>query len=93
MQKSEVKKVAKLAAIEIEAEEIDSLTEDMSNILALVNQMQTVDTKEIKPMSHPQDSTQRLREDLVMSANIREEVQKIAPLTENNLYLVPKVIE
>ncbi len=55
--------------------------------------MQAVNTEGIEPMSHSQDLTQRLREDVVTQTNQREAFQAIAPLTENGLYLVPKVIE
>lgn len=93
MQKHEVEKVAKLAAIKINMQDIDSLTQDMTNILALVDQMQSIDTQGIKPMYHPQDAIQRLREDTVISDKIRDEAQKISPQTEDGLYLVPRVIE
>lgn len=93
MQKDEVLKVAKLAALEIEEKDIESITQDMTNILALVDQMQEIDTQGVEPMSHPQDAVQRLRSDQVIASNVREDAQKIAPLTQDGLYLVPKVIE
>lgn len=93
MQKDEVLKVAKLAALEIEEKDIESITQDMTNILALVDQMQEIDTQGVEPMSHPQDAVQRLRSDQVLASNVREDAQKIAPLTQDGLYLVPKVIE
>jgi aspartyl-tRNA(Asn)/glutamyl-tRNA(Gln) amidotransferase subunit C len=55
--------------------------------------MQAVDTTGITPMSHSQDVTQRLREDVVTKTNQRELFQSIAPATQDGLYLVPKVIE
>jgi aspartyl-tRNA(Asn)/glutamyl-tRNA(Gln) amidotransferase subunit C len=44
-------------------------------------------------MSHSQDLSQRLREDVVTEANQREAFQAIAPQVEAGLFLVPKVIE
>ena len=44
-------------------------------------------------MSHPQEVTQRLREDVVTETDQRELFQSIAPQVEDGLYLVPKVIE
>ncbi len=55
--------------------------------------MNSVDTTEVTPMAHPLDVAQRLREDEVLETNQRERFQKVAPLTEDGLYLVPKVIE
>ncbi len=44
-------------------------------------------------MAHPLDAVQRLRADEVTESDQREQFQRIAPATENGLYLVPKVIE
>jgi aspartyl-tRNA(Asn)/glutamyl-tRNA(Gln) amidotransferase subunit C len=55
--------------------------------------MNEVDTSDVQPMAHPMDVAQRLRTDVILEENQRETFQKIAPKTENGLYLVPKVIE
>lgn len=89
----EVKKIAKLAALNVKEEELQSYATNLSNILDLVAQMNAIDTTGITPMSHPFDAQQRLREDVVTDHNRREDFQKIAPKTEDGLYLVPKVIE
>ena len=89
----EVKKIAKLACLNIAEEDIQSYAGDLSNILGLVEQMNAVDTTGVTPMSHPFDAVQRLREDVVTDPNRRDEFQAIAPKTEDGLYLVPKVIE
>lgn len=89
----EVKKIAKLACLNIAEEDIQSYAGDLSNILDLVEQMNAVDTTGVTPMSHPFDAVQRLREDVVTDPNRREEFQAIAPKTEDGLYLVPRVIE
>ncbi|OGS85782.1 MAG: asparaginyl/glutamyl-tRNA amidotransferase subunit C, partial [Gallionellales bacterium GWA2_59_43] len=64
-----------------------------SGIFDLIAEMQAVDTTGIEPMSHAQDLSQRLREDVVSETNQREAFQAIAPQVEAGLYLVPKVIE
>lgn len=89
----EVKKIAKLACLNVADAEIQSYATNLSNILDLVEQMNAVDTTGVTPMSHPFDAVQRLREDVVTDFNRREEFQAIAPKTEDGLYLVPKVIE
>lgn len=90
---SDVKRIAHLARIEINDIEAEATLQKLSGILGLIEQMQAVDTTGITPMSHSQDVTQRLREDVVTKTNQRDEFQKNAPATENGLYLVPKVIE
>ena len=89
----EVKKIAKLAALDVDDADLQSYATNLSNILDLVAQMDAVDTTGVTPMSHPFDAVQRLREDTVTEVDRREEFQKIAPNTADGLYLVPKVIE
>jgi aspartyl-tRNA(Asn)/glutamyl-tRNA(Gln) amidotransferase subunit C len=89
----EVKKIAKLAALNVAESDLQSYATNLSNILDLVAQMETVDTTGVTPMSHPFDAVQRLREDKVTAGNRRDDFLAIAPKTEDGLYLVPKVIE
>jgi len=89
----EVKKIAKLAALNVDDADLQSYATNLSNILDLVAQMDAVDTSGVTPMSHPFDVVQRLREDVVTEVDRREEFQQIAPKTEDGLYLVPKVLE
>ncbi|HFC91881.1 MAG TPA: Asp-tRNA(Asn)/Glu-tRNA(Gln) amidotransferase subunit GatC [Leucothrix mucor] len=89
----EVKKISLLARLAISDEEAQHYSDSLSEIFDLVEQMNAVDTTGIEPMAHPQDISQRLREDVVTAIDEREKFQSIAPATEDNLYLVPKVIE
>lgn len=90
---SDVKRIAHLARIEVSDAEAEATLQKLSGILGLIEQMQAIDTTGITPMSHSQDVTQRLREDVVTADNQRELFQSIAPAVEHGLYLVPKVIE
>lgn len=89
----EVKKISLLARLAISDEEAQQYSESLSEIFDLVEQMNAIDTTGIEPMAHPQDISQRLREDVVTAVDEREKFQSIAPATEDNLYLVPKVLE
>ena len=89
----EVKKIAKLACLNVAEADIQSYATNLSNILDLVAQMKAVDTTGVTPMSHPFDAIQRLREDVVTDLDRREDFMAIAPNTKDGLYLVPKVIE
>lgn len=90
---ADIKRIAHLARIEISDAEADATLTKLTGILGLIEQMQAVDTAGIVPMSHSQDVTQRLRDDVVTETNQRELFQSIAPAVEDGLYLVPKVIE
>ena len=93
LDKSEVEKIAHLARIAINEDKIPEYASSLSNILGLVEQMQSTNTDDIEPMAHPLDAIQRLREDVVTESNQRGAYQEIAPATEDGLYLVPKVID
>jgi len=89
----DVKKIAHLARLGIEEQDIESYTLDLSGMLDLMTQMSNLDTQDVAPMAHPLDQVQRLRADEVTEQDNREKFQAIAPQTEAGLYLVPKVIE
>jgi aspartyl-tRNA(Asn)/glutamyl-tRNA(Gln) amidotransferase subunit C len=99
---NDIKKIAHLARIEVSESEASNTLGKLSGILSLIEQMQGVDTSGITPMSHAQDLSQRLRDDVVTKSNLRDDFQKNAPLLGNGssapavaagLYLVPQVIE
>jgi aspartyl-tRNA(Asn)/glutamyl-tRNA(Gln) amidotransferase subunit C len=90
---ADIEKVAKLARIRIDADDLPELTARLGNILAMVDKLQAVDTTGIEPMSNPFDASQRLRADVVTEPDQRDALLAIAPKTEQSLFLVPKVIE
>lgn len=90
---TDVRKVARLARLAMSETEIETARTQLAGIFDLIAEMQAVDTRNITPMSHAQDVSQRLREDMVTEINQRELFQSIAPQTEAGLYLVPQVIE
>lgn len=91
--RSEVEKVAQLARLHINEAEAGEVASRITDILALIDQMQSVDTDSVEPLAHPLDMTQRMRADKVTEQDRREQLQSLAPQSESGLYLVPKVIE
>jgi len=89
----DVKRIAHLARIEVEPREADAVLAQLTGIFQLIEQMRAVDTEGVEPMSHAQDVMLRLREDKVTETDQHKLFQSIAPQTEADLYLVPKVIE
>lgn len=89
----DVKKIAHLARLGINPEDIGAYAEDLSNMLELMTQMAVLDTEGVAPMAHPLDQVQRLRADVVTETDLRDKFQAVAPQVEAGLYLVPKVIE
>ena len=90
---ADVEKIARLSRLSLtEAEKAQNL-QQLNDIFALVEKMQTVNTDGIEPMAHPLEASQRLRADVVTERNNREAYQSIAPAVEYGLYLVPIVID
>ena len=93
IERHKIEKLATLARIAINEDTISDVTARLSSVLDLVDQLQAIDTDGVAPMSHPMQSTQRLREDEVTELNQREALQAVAPDIEKGLFIVPKVIE
>lgn len=89
----QVRQVAHLARLELNTEQTERYAHQLSDILAMVDQLTAADTTGVEPMAHPLGMTQRLRVDTVSEGNRRETFQGIAPAVDAGLYLVPKVLE
>lgn len=90
---SDIEKIAHLARLGLNTDDLPDVARRINSILAMVDEMQGIDTDDIQPMANPLDAVQRLRADEVNELNQRDAFQAIAPKSESGLYLVPKVIE
>ena len=93
IEQQEIEKIAELARIRIDESQVGEVTQRITEILAMVDQLQAAETDGVEPLSNPHDATQRLRADVVTEGNQRDSFQAIAPAVEDGLYLVPKVID
>ncbi len=89
----QVRRVAELARLAVTAEDLPVYAGELSNILALVDQLQAADTAGVEAMAHPLNMVQRLRPDEVSESPDREAFQALAPAAAEGHYLVPRVIE
>lgn len=87
-------KIAKLARLGLEnTRDGDSIQDDLSRIVAMVDQITSANTAGISPMAHPLELAQPYRQDEVIEPNQRDTLLKLAPKAEAGLFLVPPVIE
>ncbi|EIC19724.1 Asp-tRNA(Asn)/Glu-tRNA(Gln) amidotransferase subunit GatC [Thiorhodovibrio frisius] len=93
MQSSDVAQIANLAKLAADASELDQYASELTDIFAMVADMNACDTSAIEPLAHPLELTQRLRPDDATEPDRRELFQSIAPMTKDGFYLVPRVIE
>lgn len=89
----DVRSIAHLARVGLDDSALQPLADDLSTVLALVEQMNSVDTDGVEPMAHPGATALRLRADKVTEENQREALQAPAPSAEAGYFLVPRVIE
>ena len=85
--------IAELAQLEVKDEMISQYADKMTAMLNLVEEMQSVNTDNIEPVSNPLDAVQTMRDDTVTEKDLRDEYQAIAPEVDSGLYLVPRVVE
>ena len=90
---SDIEKVALLARLAIAETDLNDVTERFARVLALVNELNTIDTEGVVPMSNPHDMEQRLRADSVTRTNDRDALMATAPAQQDGYFLVPKVID
>ena len=93
MDKDTVIKIADLAKIEINDKKIEEISSSLQKILNLVNEMNTINTDDVEPMSHPLNLKQELRKDEVLEKNERDLFQKNNKYIEDGYYKVPKIID
>ena len=90
---SDIEKIARLSCLDSSSEHAEQLNEEINSIMNFVDQLRSVDTQGIPPLFHPLALHQRLRTDEITEEACIAELETIAPLFEDGLYLVPKVIE
>ena len=87
----DVEHVAKLARLELTEDEKELYTKQLGDVLKYVDQMNEVDTTNVKPMSHAIDFVNVMREDKVVYEQTKEELMANAPEEENGFFKVPKI--
>ena len=92
IEKQTIENLASLARIAIDDKQVDEVSQRLQSVLKLVDQLQAADTSSLAGNEQSQQ-IQRLRDDEVTETDQRNELQAIAPETEEGLFLVPKVID
>ena len=88
-----VRRIAHLARIAVKDDEIEHLQGELNAMLAFVEQLQEVNVEGIEPMTSVTPMEMRKRQDIVTDGNKAADIVANAPATEENFFLVPKVVE
>ncbi|MBE7713522.1 MAG: Asp-tRNA(Asn)/Glu-tRNA(Gln) amidotransferase subunit GatC [Cyanobacteria bacterium SIG26] len=87
----DVEHVAKLARLELTEEEKVLYTKQLGDVLKYVDQMNEVDTSNVKPMTQVIDFVNVTREDIPNQEISKESLMSNAPDEENGFFKVPKI--
>jgi len=88
-----VRKVAKLARIRETEDRLEPLAQELSGILAWIEQLNEVDTEGVEPMSSAVAVKLPWREDVVTEGGDPARVLANAPRADRGFFVVPKVVE
>lgn len=89
----EVEYVAKLARLELTEEEKQKMTRQLDSILAYMEKLNTLDTKDVEPTSHVLPLHNVWREDRTEPSFSQEDILANAPEKAEGFFKVKKVIE
>ncbi len=88
-----VTRIGRLARIRIEESEVAGYQDELNAMLGFVEQLSEVDVTGVEPMTSVTPMQLRRREDKVTDGGYPEQIVANAPLTEDNFFMVPKVVE
>jgi aspartyl-tRNA(Asn)/glutamyl-tRNA(Gln) amidotransferase subunit C len=88
-----VKKIGRLARIRIEESEVGKYQDELNAILGFVEHLSEVDVSGVEPMTSVTPMTLRRRDDKITDGGYADRIVANAPLSEDNFFMVPKVVE
>lgn len=88
----DVEKVAKLALLHLEPDELELFTSQLAAVLDHASDMQSLDLSGVEPMTRPIPLSNVMRDDVVGDLLDRDEVLASAPSTEDGQFRVPPVL-
>ncbi|EJF77337.1 aspartyl/glutamyl-tRNA(Asn/Gln) amidotransferase subunit C [Bartonella sp. DB5-6] len=88
-----VKRIAHLARIAVHDDEAKRMTKELNVILGFVEQLNEVDVSRVEPLTSVMPMALRMREDSITDGDKVADIIANAPVTEENFFLVSKIVE
>ncbi len=88
-----VRRIAHLARIAVSEDDVAPLQGELNAILAFVEQLNEVAVEGVEPMTSVTPMHMKKREDRVTDGGYPDKIVRNAPATEDNFFMVPKVVE
>ena len=93
MDRETVRTICYLARLEIEQEKSEKVQEDLERIIDLIGSLQFIDTSNVEPLYNPLEMTAFKHEDIESSDNKKDKFLKNAAESNEDYFLVPRVVE
>ena len=88
-----VRRVARLARIKVADAELPRLAGELNVILDFVEQLNEVNVDHVMPLTSVVEVNMRQRADVVTDGHYAKAVMQNAAASEDNFFMVPKVVE
>jgi aspartyl-tRNA(Asn)/glutamyl-tRNA(Gln) amidotransferase subunit C len=88
-----VRRVARLARLKVDEQDVPRLAGELNAILAFVEQLNEVDVSGVEPMTAVVSHKMRMRDDVVTDGGYPKDIVRNAPASEDDFFVVPKVVE
>jgi aspartyl-tRNA(Asn)/glutamyl-tRNA(Gln) amidotransferase subunit C len=88
----DVRKVAKLARLELEEAKITTYANQLERILDYVSHLESIDTEGVLPTTRAVEVVNVTRADGVEATEVREDLLNLAPQREGDFFRVPRIL-
>ena len=93
MDKKTVTTISYLSRLKIDKNNEDKITSDLENIITFVDQLNDASVEGVEPLTSPLEKIAKTRSDKVTSKNNKEIFLERAPKSNEDYFLVPRVVE
>ena len=93
MDKKTVSTISYLSRLKLDEDNQDKITSDLENIIKFVDQLNDADVNDIEPLTSPLEKVAKTRADAITAENRKEEFLERAPKSNEDYFLVPRVVE
>ena len=89
----DVKKIARLSRLHVDADQLQPLADDLNGILSWIEQLNEVEVEGVEPMTSAVDMSAPLRADVITDGGKRDDILKNAPKKDDGFFVVPRSVE
>ncbi len=93
MDNKTVETISYLARLKLDRDRKEKITQDLENIINFVAELQDLNTEDIAPLSNPLEKVAPKRKDTVTSRNRKKAFLSNSPESDQDYFMVPKVVE